>query len=191
MHDKLPKIFYFIDEFNKDHIRKLDKKIAIIYRNYSEKYDEKKILKLKIFCKQNKLKLYLANNIAITNKLNLDGVYLPSFNKDLSAINLKNKKIKVVGSAHNLKEINQKKKQGAQLIFLSPVFKSKKSKNHLGVSKFNLLTKHAKCLTVALGGINSNNIKKINILNCHGIASISFIKKYGNVNKGNFLNNDK
>jgi len=182
MHDNLPKFFYFINEFDKEHIRKLDKKIAIIYRNYSEKYDEKKILKIKKFCKLNRLKFFLANSVAIVNKLNLDGVYIPSFNRDLSSLKLKNKNIKIIGSAHNLKEISQKNKQGVELIFISPVFKINKSKNHLGVTKFNFLTKNIKCQTIALGGINSKNIKKIKILNCSGIASISFIKKYGKVN---------
>ena len=37
MHNYLPKIYYFIDEFNKEHIKKLNKNIAIIYRNYDQK----------------------------------------------------------------------------------------------------------------------------------------------------------
>ena len=186
MHDDLPKFFYFISEFKKDHIRKLDKKIAIIYRNYSEKYDEKKIIKIKKFCKQNRLKFFLANNVNIVNKLNLDGAYIPSFNTDLSTLKLRKKNIKIIGSAHNFKEINQKNKQGVDLIFISPVFKTNKSKNYLGISKFNSLTKYVKSKTIALGGINAKNIKKIKILNCHGIASISFIKKYNRFNKINY-----
>ena len=34
MHKKLPKYYYFIDTFNKEHIKNLDKNIAIIFRNY-------------------------------------------------------------------------------------------------------------------------------------------------------------
>ena len=183
MHDYLPKIFYFISEFNPEHIRKLDKKIAIIYRNYNDKYEEKKILEIKKFCRQFRLKFFLANNIKMVNKLNLDGVYLPSFNVSLESLKLRDKNINIIGSAHNLKEIFQKKKQGAELIFLSPIFKVQKSKNYLGISKFNLLTASINHSTVALGGINSKNIKKIKILNCYGLASISFIKKYNKISK--------
>ena len=31
--------------------------------------------------------------------------------------------------------------------------------------------------TVALGGISTKNIKKLNLLNCAGIAGISFLNK--------------
>tara|TARA_B110000211_G_C13896614_1_gene472010 strand:+ start:650 stop:826 length:177 start_codon:yes stop_codon:yes gene_type:complete len=42
MHNKFSTIFHFINDFNQQHIKSLDKKIIIIYRNYEEKYDEKK-----------------------------------------------------------------------------------------------------------------------------------------------------
>ena len=115
--------------------------------------------------------------------MNLDGVYLPSFNKSLASLKLKNKKINIIGSAHNIKEMVQKKKQGADLIFLSPVFNVKKSKNYLDIFKFNLFTSIINRRTIALGGINSKNIKKIKILNCYGLASISFIKKYNKISR--------
>ena len=183
MHFSLPNIFYFINEFNPEHIKKLDKKIAIIYRNYNENYDEKKIIKIKKLCKSLNLKFFLANNIRAVNKLNLDGVYLPSFNKSLDSLKLKNKKINIIGSAHNIKEMVQKKKQGADLIFLSPVFNVKKSKNYLNIFKFNLFTSIINRRTIVLGGINSKNIKKIKILNCYGLASISFLKKYNKISR--------
>ena len=182
MHDILPKIFYFIDRFEPKHIIKLDKKIGIIYRNYEEKYDEKKILKIKNFCKRNRKKFYLSNNINAVNKLNLDGVYLPAFNRSLSSLRLNNKKIKIIGSAHNYKDVAHKIKQGVQLIFISPLFKIKKSAHFLGIIKFNLMSQKIKIATVALGGLNSKNIKKIKILKCFGFASISFIKNHGKIN---------
>ena len=82
-----------------------------------------------------------------------------------------------LGSAHNIKEINEKKRQGVDLIFLAPIFKVKKKNNHLGVIKFNNLSNINKCGFVALGGINKRNINNIKLLNCYGIASISYIKE--------------
>ena len=82
----------------------LNKKIIIIYRNYKEKYDEQKILKIRNFCKSSNRKFFLANNIKLTLKLNLDGAYIPSFNRSLSVSRLKNRNITLIGSAHNLKE---------------------------------------------------------------------------------------
>ena len=38
MHKKFLKKYYFIDQFNKSNIDKLDKKTTIIYRNYKKNY---------------------------------------------------------------------------------------------------------------------------------------------------------
>jgi len=178
IHNKSLKNFYFIDDFNKDHIRSLNKNISIIYRNYSKKYSQKKILEIKKFCKNIKRKFFLANDINLANKLNLDGVYIPAFNNSFSVYKLKNKNMILLGSAHNLKEINQKKKQGIDIFFLAPTFKVNKSNNFLDVIKFNILANLLNGKVIALGGINENNIKKIKMLNCYGFASISYIKEH-------------
>ena len=62
-------------------------------------------------------------------KLNLDGVYLPSFNKNLNITQISVKtKFNIIGSAHSVDEIRIKEKQGVKLIFISPLFKTKKNK---------------------------------------------------------------
>ena len=109
-------------------------------------------------------------------KLNLDGVYIPSFNKSRNLIvNFKNN-FRILGSAHNLKEIRIKERQGVDTIFIAPIFKTKKNKKNLGINKFNYLSKLSKKKIVALGGINEKNINKLNLLNCEGFAGISFFQ---------------
>ena len=118
----------------------------------------------------------------------MDGVYIPSFNKQIN-VNCysRKKKFKILGSAHNIPEIRIKELQGVNCIFLSPVFLVKKSKNFLGIHKFNALTNYTKKKVVCLGGINSSNLKKINLTKSKGIAAISWIKKNGlNKNLGRF-----
>ena len=181
IHNKGLKKFYFIDDFNKDHIRSLNKNISIIYRNYTKKYNQEKIIEIKKFCKNIKKEFFLANDVNLTNKLNLDGAYIPAFNNSLSVYKLKNKNMTLLGSAHNLKEINQKKRQGIDIIFIAPTFKVNKSNNFLGVTKFNILANLLNGKTIALGGININNIKKIKMLNCYGYASISYIKEHNKI----------
>ena len=69
---------------DKNLINQQDKKTTIIYRNYtSKKIDEKLILKFKNLCKKNGNKFVLSNNIKLAMKLNLDGVYIPAFNNKL------------------------------------------------------------------------------------------------------------
>jgi thiamine-phosphate pyrophosphorylase len=82
----------------------------------------------------------------------------------------------LLGSAHSIDQIKLKEKQGVDIIFLSPLFFTKDKKNILGISKFNLLANQTKKKIVALGGINENNIKKLNLINCYGFASISLIQ---------------
>ena len=177
MHNFL-KIYYFIDEFNSEEIKKLNKNISLIYRNYKEKYDLKLIEKLKNFCKKNKRELYISNNLRLALRLDLNGVYIPAFNKLCNYKNLNSKKnFKIIGSAHNLPEIKNKEIQGCSSIFIAPLFKTKKSNYFLEVVKFNFLTRGVKKNIIALGGINNSNLKKINLTNSKGFASISWIKK--------------
>ena len=105
---------------------------------------------------------------------------MPSFNKRLTYKNLSLvKKFRFIGSAHNISEIKIKEKQNCDEIFISPIFKTDKHKNYLDTIKFNLQTLEIKKDIIALGGINSKNLKKINLTKSKGIASISWIKKNG------------
>ena len=169
--------FYFIDKLEKSLLNKLKKNIHIIYRNYSKKHNLDEILKIKKLCKLQKRKFFLANNLKLAIKLSLDGVYIPSFNKNLvPSLHLK-ESFMVLGSAHNLKELNQKKKQNVDFLFLSPIFKIKKRNYFLGTIKYNILSNNFMGKTIALGGINKQNHKNLKIINCYGFASISYIEE--------------
>ena len=168
--------YYFINKFEPNHIKKLNKNISIIYRNYNSIINVDLLIKIKNFCKKNRRKFYLSNNAKLAVKLNLDGVYLPSFNKSLKHLNFQIKKnFLIIGSAHNLREIRIKEMQKTTHIFISSIFK--KEKNYLGFYKFNNLSKMTKKKVIALGGINNNNIKKISMLNISGFAAINYFNK--------------
>jgi len=189
MKHNFPKIYHFIDDFKEKDIEYLPKNIALIYRNYEKKPSKSLILKIRNYCKKRKIKFYLSNNYKMAINLHLDGVYLPSFNKEITFnIFSKRKNFLILGSAHSINEISIKQKQGCNLIFLAPIFKVNKKKHFLGINKFNLLVANKKILFVALGGINDLNIKKINLLKCYGFAGISWIKKNGLRKLRPFLN---
>ena len=170
------KNYYFINKFDPYHIKKLNKNTSIIYRNYNSTINVGLLIKIRNFCRKNRRKFYLSNNVKLALKLNLDGVYLPSFNKSLKHLNYQIKKdFLIIGSAHNLLEIRIKEKQKISHIFISSIFK--KEKNYLGFYKFNNLSKMTKKKVIALGGINNNNIRKINMLNISGFAAIDYFNK--------------
>ena len=167
--------YYFINKFDTNNIDKQDKQTTIIYRNYSTKIDPSLILKIKSYCKKKSIKFYLSNNIKLAIKLNLDGVYIPSFNKSLKHLAYSYKRnFKIVGSAHNLKEIRIKENQNVTKIFLSSLFK--RNKNFLGINRFKLLSKLTKKNIVVLGGISIKNKKKISLLDQSDFAGISYFK---------------
>ena len=176
MHKNLPKQYYFIEKFDKKILKNQSIKTAIIYRNYSsDTINEKLILKIKNYCKKKRIKFYLSNNIQIAIKLNLDGAYIPSFNKTTKHLAFSYKRnFNIVGSAHNLKEIKIKEKQKVNKIFLSSLFK--KNKNYLGINKFKLLSKLTSKKIVVLGGISRENLKKLKILNQSEFAGISYFE---------------
>ena len=108
-------------------------------------------------------------------KLDLDGVYIPAFNKSLKHLAYSFKKnFKIVGSAHNLKEIRIKENQNVENIFLSSLFK--KNKNFLGINKFKILSKLTKKNVVALGGISKKNERKLKLIYQSDFAGISYFE---------------
>ena len=168
--------YYFINKFETNNIDRQDKQTVIIYRNYTTRLANKKlILEIKNYCRKKGLKFYLSNNIRLSMKLNLDGAYIPSYNKNTKHLAYSFKKnFKIVGSAHNLKEIRTKEIQKVDKVFLSSLFK--KNKNYLGINKFKLLSKLTKKEVVVLGGISRKNFKKLNILNQVNFAGISYFE---------------
>jgi thiamine-phosphate pyrophosphorylase len=168
--------YYFINKFDTNNIDKQDKQTTIIYRNYSSKpTDQALILKIKRYCRKKSIKFYLSNNIKLAIKLDLDGAYIPAFNKSLKHLAYSYKKnFRIIGSAHNLKEIKIKESQNVTKIFLSSLFK--KNKNFLGVNKFKLLSKLTTKDIIALGGISKKNKKKLRLLGQPDFAGISYFE---------------
>ena len=173
-------IYYYIDKFDKDEIYKLDKSINIIYRNYSNKFNNKEVLKLVSLCKRQRRKVYISNSLKLALRYNFDGVYIPSFNKILKYKNINLKKnFKIIGSAHNPAELKIKENQGCREIFISPIFYNPKNKKYLDIVKFNILINKTNRKTIALGGLNQKNYKKLKCTSVVGFAAIDWIKKNG------------
>ncbi len=181
------KIYHFIDKFNEKEIEKLSTQISLIYRNYNKKNDAKELKKLVIHCKNNRRKVYISNNLKDAIKYNFDGLYIPSFDKNLRFRNITRKNLEIIGSAHNAIELKIKEKQGCAKIFLSPIFENEKKKKFLDIIKTNLLKNLTDNKIVLLGGINFKTLKRLKLCSPYGVAAISWIKKNGpSINTGPF-----
>ena len=175
MHKNYLKKYYFIEKFEKSNIDVQKKNTVIIYRNYKKKYKIKEIIDLKNFCRKKGLKFLISNNVKLSIKLDLDGAYIPSFNRDYLHLSYFLKKnFMLLGSAHNLKEFRIKEKQKVSEIFLSSLFK--KNNNYLGINKFKIMSNYTNTKIIALGGISKQNIKLIKLTKATGFAGISYFR---------------
>tara|TARA_B110000467_G_scaffold146153_1_gene150178 strand:- start:10 stop:573 length:564 start_codon:yes stop_codon:yes gene_type:complete len=174
------KNFYYLyientQSINLDQIKK-NKKISIIYRNNHSEENLENVIKFKKKCSNRKFKLYIANNYKLAQQCKADGLYLSSYNKKKIYEKYKQE---LIGSAHSYKEIYEKIKQGCKKIIFSRLFKTKykNKKNYMGVTKFNLLQKKYLITLIPLGGINNDNLLKLNLVFSNGFALLSAIKK--------------
>ena len=177
MHKYLPNLYVFLDQYNNQIFENNNTNIGIIYRNYNHPKRETELLKIAKACKKKRYLLFISNDIRLTLKVKADGIYIPSFNKTKKFLNLEKKNLIILGSAHSQKEIQEKISQKCKAIFLSPIFRMKKTKNFLDVYKFNFLAQSNKSKFLALGGINKYNIQKLKMLKIKGFGGIRIFKK--------------
>ena len=157
---------------------KIRNKFFIIYRNNKKIDNLSELLRFRQNCKSKAIKFFIANDIKLAIILNSDGIYLSSYNKELKFLNYKKSNFEIIGSAHNLREVSGKIRQGCSLILLSKLFlvDYNKSASHLGIVRFNQYTKFSKKL-IPLGGIKKDNLNCLNNACSEGFALLSEVKK--------------
>ena len=176
MHIHKLKKYYFINEFNQNHLISLNKNISFIWRNKDKETPINTLIKLRDFCKKNRRNFYISNDVKLAKRINADGVYIASSNKNLNLRGIVLKKnFKILGSAHNLWEIKIKELQNIEEIFLSPLFKEK-TNQRLNIYRYLKLRQTTKMSDISLGGINNKNLKKLNMIKPFGFAGISYFE---------------
>ena len=175
------KYFLIIENIKDIDLRniKLINRYTIIYRNADKVKNIDKLLKFRRFCKSKKIDFYVSNNQKLTSDLKADGLYISAHNTNLRLAKLKRSNFEIIGSAHNIKELNIKILQGCSSIIFSRLFKVSHplKKGFLGVVKFNLLKLSRKENLVPLGGINLSNLNKLKMVKSNSFAILSEIKK--------------
>jgi len=170
-------LYVFLDQYSNLIFKNNIINLGVIYRNYESKNRQIELLKIADACKKKRYKLYVSNDIKLALKVKADGIYIPSFNKTKGFNNLGKNNLKILGSAHNQKEIKEKIRQNCYAIFLAPTFQVKKKDSFVGIYKFNTFTRTNKIKFLALGGINKGNFSKLKLLNICGFGGIDMFKK--------------
>jgi thiamine-phosphate pyrophosphorylase len=158
---------------------KLTNKFTIIFRNNKKIHNIRDLKRFRLACKSKKIDFYIANDAILMTTLKADGLYISAYNSDLRLNRFKISNYKIIGSAHNIKELNIKKKQGCTKFIYSRLFetKYKHKKGFLGVIRFNLFKNLRKDHLIPLGGINLKNLTKLKLVNSTSFAIMSEIKK--------------
>ncbi len=175
------KYFLIIENIKDINLRniKLINRYIIIYRNTNKIDNIDNLLKFRRYCKSKKIDFYVSNNEKLTSDLKADGLYISAHNKNLRLAKLKRSNFKIIGSAHNIKELNLKILQGCSSIIFSRLFEvsSPFKKGYMGVIKFNLFRLSRRENLVPLGGINLSNLNKLKMVQSNSFALLSEIKK--------------
>ena len=158
---------------------KIKNKFNIIYRNLTTKERIEDLIVYRKKCRKKGINFFVANNTKLLSRINADGLYISAHNKNLHTKTYSKKGFKIIGSAHNQKELDLKIKQGCKVVIYSRLFKtSYPYKNgYLGIQKFNIISLRARAELVPLGGINADNLSKLNSVLSHSFACLSAIKK--------------
>ena len=154
-------------------------KFIIIYRNNNKHENIDQLKRFRNECKKRSIKFYIANNLHTAVNCKADGLYISSYNKRHYNVRFIENSFKIIGSAHNRKEIHEKKNQGCKIIVLSRLFKTDYPNKHtfLGVLKFNLAKGNFKEDLVPLGGIKNKNLNLLRLVKANSFAILSEIKK--------------
>ena len=157
---------------------KINKKIIIIYRNKNKSEEIEELIRFRRYCKIKRFTFYVANDLKLAADIKADGLYLSSHNRSFRALYLKRNNFSIIGSAHNVREIEFKIKQGCENILLSKLFKVEYKPNspYFGLIRFNIFSNFSKRI-IPLGGINSSNFNNLKNLKSEGVAILSEIKK--------------
>ena len=177
--------FYFftdtLDEIITKNIKNFNK-LSFIYKSNSiNNINHTNINTIKSFCRKNKIPFFISDNFKLAAKYGADGIFLSSSYKKIGNIFLKKRNFKIIGAAHKQLEYSLKNKQLCEMLMLSPLFYNKKYSQNmiLNVCKFNLISMNWKRKVCALGGINLNNLKKLNMTRSSAAAFISLMKQNG------------
>ena len=157
------------------------KKVSFFQLRLKRDSFNKKLLigrKLKKICKRFNIKFLINDDVFLAKKLNADGCHLGQ--KDMNIIKARKligKKIIGITCHNSIKLVKNAVKNKADYIALGAFnySRTKKVKYKASINLLKRVRKITKLPIVAIGGINSNNYKKLLLNNANFLAISSYI----------------
>ncbi len=159
------------------------KKVSFFQLRLKNTSFKKKFLigkKIKKICKKYKTKFLINDDVMLAKHLDSDGCHLGQ--SDMSIFNARkilNKKIIGITCHNSLKLVKSAIKNNADYVALGAFYASetKKTKFRASISLLKKIKKITKTPTVAIGGINLNNYKKLLLNKANFLAISGYIWK--------------
>ena len=121
-------------------------------------------------------------SLAIALSSHADGVHLQKDNLSIEVVRSRFGGLKIGYSAHSLEDMLDAQAQGADYVFISPVFEPASKASALppiGSSALAEWVDQIKIPVFALGGISVQNLQSVQDAGCDGAAGISLFVKEG------------
>ncbi len=109
-----------------------------------------------------------------------DGVHLQKDNIPVAAVRANYRDLKIGYSAHSFEEMKQAEGEGADYVFISPIFQPLSKPSGLpphGLSPLTAWTARMEITVFALGGVSPQNVPELRKTGCSGAAGISLFVK--------------
>ena len=153
-------------------LARLPRGAGVAFRHYDLPTDERRALfrTVERIARKRGLMLVAANAEDLRAAWRLDGLHNHAARRDVHAAA---KAIKTA-SVHNMHELRRAERNGADIVFVSPVFatRSHPGARFLGPLRLGFLARQARVPVVALGGMNAVRGRRLRGLGAYGWAAI-------------------
>ena len=134
--------------------------------------------KVKEICSKYNVPLIINDRIDIALAIDADGVHIGQSDMPIKIARKLIGNDKILGiSAHNLKEATDAEENGADYLGVGAIFSTstKKDANDVSIDTLKEISSNVDIPTVAIGGINLDNVEKLKDTNISGISVVSAI----------------
>ncbi len=190
---KIKSLFFFTDRKKigdlKQVLKNLPKKTCIIFREYDLTNLEREELAMEYLkiSRQFGHSFFVGKNFNLALKIKCDGVHFSDHDLEKSLLKIRYSctKNKLIFSfaLHDTKNLFYLRKLSPDITFLSPIFKTSSHENQRPLGLFNYLKiskifykKIAKNNFFPLGGIDLQNLRRLNKISLTGFGAIDFFK---------------
>lgn len=163
--DLLPDIWLVSDERNdamlEQALGRLPRGSGFIYRHYHLGDPERwqRFQRLRRIARSREHLVILADSALTAREWGADGIYGTA-----RSLYPRRRDLLQLATAHNLREIGEAERFGADAVLLSPVFSTRSHENggSLGPARFRLLAQNSPVPVIALGGMTEDNARVLN-----------------------------